>query len=229
MAYEINGIRGGGELPRIAGSQSGLCLVIGGGYSVWFEIQEFYGLIGRGFENSADFDDNTPVLAVNDIGSFFKPRLGHLVSWHEEILAPTVALRKAHSCNITQTYTHTQEHIHDTGRDIEDFEVPSGSLFKKADWAWHFEQGIGGTSGLMAVMVALALGFNRVVIAGTPLDDKPHFWAPAWETVPQFKSQTQITTWCEARDIWLKDRVKSMGGRTRQWLGYPSKEWLNGS
>jgi hypothetical protein len=229
MAYNIHGIRGRGFPPRIAASQSGLCLIIGGGGNVWAEIKEFYSLIGRDFENSADFDDDTPIIAVNDIGAFFKPRLSHLVSWHEEILAPTIALRKPHSCNPSHTYTHTNQHIADSGRDIKDFEVPNGSLFRKADFAWHFEQGIGGTSGLMAVMVALAIGFTRVVIAGIPLDDKPHFWAPAWESVPQFKSQTQITTWCEARDIWLKDRVRSMGGRTRQWLGYPSKEWLDGS
>jgi hypothetical protein len=78
---------------------------------------------------------------------------------------------------------------------------------------------------MLCVAVALELGCTRIVLAGVPMDKmaghydnrKPwmearQYW-PAWErAIPKFAG-----------------RVRSMSGWTRDKLGEPTKEWLDGN
>lgn len=96
----------------------------------------------------------------------------------------------------------------------------------------EFVRCVGGSSGFLAVCGALdLLGAERVVLAGVPMDaEASHFAGAATE-------QEAAGVWDEADKYWptwleyeakLRGRVRSMSGRTRDLLGAPDEEWLNG-
>lgn len=83
----------------------------------------------------------------------------------------------------------------------------------------------GGSSGLVAVMVAIKkLEADCTVLAGVPMVssfghyDEPQ--AKSWREADNYWG-----TWMENMEL-LRDRVRSMSGRTREVLGEPTKEWL---
>lgn len=82
----------------------------------------------------------------------------------------------------------------------------------------------GGSSGLLAVEVALELGCDRIVLAGIPMHQNARHY-------------DDERKWTEARQYWpawekradmLRDRVRSFSGWTLHLLGAPTKEWLDG-
>lgn len=90
-----------------------------------------------------------------------------------------------------------------------------------SDWCWPWHGG--GTSGLGAILTALALGYERIVLCGMPLDNGRHNGEPPWR-------KTRFTTevpdddehWLRAMNLAFEGKVKSMSGRTMHWLGAPS-------
>jgi len=88
----------------------------------------------------------------------------------------------------------------------------------------------GGSSGMLAVQVALALGCTKVMLCGMPMTPTPHF-----EQSAEFDAAH--TVWSEAdghwrswlrvhQHGWFEDRVRSTSGRTRDLFGAPTREWL---
>jgi len=201
---------------RVSG---GVCLMIAGGSCVWDDIRDFYRLYDLDF----DFKDPSqeppvPVFGVNDIGSFFKARMEHLVSIHEEQLFPVLCLRHPNGCNTSHTTTHTLKPQREASRK---------PWYKPADIHWRFTQGVGGTSAMVACQVALAIGYSKAVLAGVPLDGGAHFFYPRWGRLPYFDSDTQKIEWHSMMQHRFHGRVRSMSGRTAQWLGKPSQEWIH--
>lgn len=84
----------------------------------------------------------------------------------------------------------------------------------------------GGSSGLLAVSVALnQLRAERVVLCGIPMDIRQgHFDQPGklWTDGGNYRH-----AWLR-RLAEMKDRVRSMSGWTREQLGAPDREWLDG-
>ena len=79
-----------------------------------------------------------------------------------------------------------------------------------------------GSSGGATVLFALNdLGCERVVLAGMPMDTRPHLgrgrpWTPADTHRPWWLDQLPQ----------FKDYVRSLSGWTRELLGAPTLEWL---
>lgn len=96
-----------------------------------------------------------------------------------------------------------------------------------ADGVTHvrpWRSGWQGTSALYAVEIALALGAGRIVLAGCPMDDGPHYYGPPGES--------PLGPWLELyRQGWMaalpeiKGRVTSLSGWTRDLLGSPDGVW----
>ena len=91
------------------------------------------------------------------------------------------------------------------------------------DFLFPHTETISGTSALYAVRIALALGgADRIVLAGCPLDDGPHYDSAA----------TISDCLAVYRDGWrralpeLRNTVRSLSGWTRELLGEPTDEWL---
>jgi len=80
-----------------------------------------------------------------------------------------------------------------------------------------------GSSGLFAVKVALVENFDKLVIAGIPMETKHNHIErnrEIWATAASFHPG-----WI-ANKVILKARVRSMSGWTKNLLGEPTKEWL---
>ena len=85
-----------------------------------------------------------------------------------------------------------------------------------------------GSSGLFAVEIGLLLGYDKIVLAGCPLDHSGYCWDAGdwpvnglgWTTaVPE----STKAIWRERAQVW-NGRVASLSGWTRELLGEPT--WL---
>jgi hypothetical protein len=71
-----------------------------------------------------------------------------------------------------------------------------------------------GSSAMLGILTALKLGYNRIICCGCPLTgDK--------------KYESFHRGWTSRLDL-IKDNVRSCSGWTRDLIGEPTEEWLNG-
>jgi hypothetical protein len=97
-----------------------------------------------------------------------------------------------------------------------------GNISRRVSYCWP-GMNASASSGIYAAKVALDDGYSRIVLAGIPMDDSKHF--------SRGKPWTQRNAFMrgfEQSIPYLIGRVKSMSGHTRQVLGAPSPEWLQG-
>lgn len=96
-----------------------------------------------------------------------------------------------------------------------------------ADGVEHWNFSGPGSSGLNAARVAVKLGYEEIILCGIPLDDSPHIGEPHWQhcnftrEVAGTAGNDENRFWAQARKNEFEGRVKSMSGRTREWLGSP--------
>lgn len=69
-----------------------------------------------------------------------------------------------------------------------------------------------GSSSLLGVLAAVKFGYQRIILAGCPLDVIPYI--------------TFQRGWEAHLDRYV-GKVRSLSGWTRNFLGYPTKEWLD--
>lgn len=97
------------------------------------------------------------------------------------------------------------------------------------DCVWNM-QSAGGTSGLFAVKIALALGSSKIIICGIPMDGSGHYFDPPdakKNNTDDFSNKAGFAPWHDVARIQIaSDRVRSMSGRTAQLFGKPTKEWV---
>ncbi len=81
-----------------------------------------------------------------------------------------------------------------------------------------------GTGGLFAAKIALAMGYDRIVLCGIPMDGSGHWYSKGDDTRGL---DIFIGPWIEfAKRLDVINRVRSMSGRTRQLLGAPNRDFL---
>ena len=89
---------------------------------------------------------------------------------------------------------------------------------------YHHVPAWDGSSGLLAVTVALHLGYQRVILCGVPLDIHfAHYDDEAlWQEASHYRG-----AWNDHMHEML-GKVKSFNGWTALKLGEPTQEWING-
>jgi hypothetical protein len=86
-----------------------------------------------------------------------------------------------------------------------------------------------GNSGYFGVLTALAMGYKKVILAGMPLDTKPHWYESNDKLGPNWVGQT-YRTWIDfTRKHPKSDYVRSLSGYSAFILGRDEgiKEWLH--
>jgi hypothetical protein len=79
------------------------------------------------------------------------------------------------------------------------------------------------SSGIYGAKVALDDGCDRVVLAGIPMNNDPHFARKGpWQQTGAFLSSFAIAL------PYMLGKVRSMSGLTMEKLGAPTPEWLAG-
>lgn len=194
--------------PDIAGAYKGKKLVVcGDAIGVWDDLECFgcrddSGPRGRVRKEGWDF------LTVNKLVETFPGSVEHCYSNEANLLNKFIAARRS-------------EYAREFGPPAHSHSCNTGAAHR---WPWGGQ----GTSGLGAVLIGLGLGYDRIVICGMPLDDGPHNGEPHWRRTA-FKSSEAAGSatddrdshWKRAMDLAFQGRVKSMSGRTRDWLGSP--------
>lgn len=176
-------------------------IVLGGASEVWYDVASWEGILGRPWDGL--------ILAANDIGCHWPRPLDHWVSCHAEKFDKWLRLRaEAH---------HPQPYA-SWGR----------RLTEPVDYVVHCWAG--GSSGMLAVQVALELGCTKIILCGIPMTPTDHF-AQSEEfhaLSTQWKdSDLHWRGWERVNSYgWFGDAVRSMGGRTQQMFGGPTPEWL---
>jgi hypothetical protein len=79
-----------------------------------------------------------------------------------------------------------------------------------------------GSSGLLAIAVALHLGYEKIILCGVPLDKKQAHYDDdrPWMDAPRYRS-----AWTRNMDKMV-GKVKSYSGWTYLKLGSPTRSWL---
>lgn len=187
-------LREGAVCPVPAHTFSGAILIMGGAACLWNDLKAL-----------GDWPHDR--MAVNDIGSHWHHPLRHWATLHPDYLPGWMHYRMGHNYGSGgHVFTHTI-----LGR--------NGDQHVQHKWPIL---DIGGSSGLFAVFIALLMGYERVVLAGMPIDGTPHYFDPPWATGAALDGGAEEIVWCEQRDRTFAGRVTSLSGRTRQWLGAPA-------
>lgn len=191
--WEFRGIRGGGGAPSYLGKFKGNLIIIGGARCVWDDYQKL---------RDTGFDDS--VMAVNEVGCFFDRPLNHWVSMHANYLTHWVALRKGHSMMGHECLTHTRE------------------PYPGIRVVWDI-QNYGPFSGLFAAQVAVALGYEKIVLCGVPQDGSGRFFDPPWMPGGEHSDENSKKAFRNTVEQTpeLKRSVRSMSGWTRALFGAP--------
>lgn len=203
--WEINGVRGKKKRPPgIALQYSGTLKIVCSARCLWDDLEELGDVGGD-------------VMAVNIAGAFYKGPVDHWCSAHPNFLMKNcVPLKRRfyHMPHETHIYTHSMRYT------------------EGIDFVWDILRGGGGTSGMFSTLVALTLGYDKIIICGMPLDDSGHFYeSPYVPPFPQdlFETNKAARLWGHhVNTIKKSNKVRSMSGMTAHWFGKPDKRWLNG-
>jgi hypothetical protein len=99
-----------------------------------------------------------------------------------------------------------------------DWEAKDEIVFTKEDSSWH------GSSALFAVYVALALGYEKIILAGCPLDGRGHWWHGPEHSGPRWTGET-YQAWLEFSLTPEAEKVRSLSGYTAVIVGNAFKEF----
>lgn len=162
--------------------------------------------------------DYDAVIAVGRVGEVLPGRIDHWVSFHADLFLKWARARADADLPPAGCYWGAS---YQGRRMYERCPMPDPIRYVAT---------VGGSSGLMAVQVALdELGLDRVVLAGVPMLAGHGQLAEAggqpgadWDEADKY-----WRTWLDyAGERELAGRVRSMSGRTRALLGGPDREWL---
>lgn len=240
--WTIHGIEGCNEKPAIAGSESGIALLLGGGRCVWEDYAAARAFVLQ--ETGVEPD----VTCINRVAEYFLCLYSKAKNVHAQRQAATfrhwwtlheplvdswkVQSRKFRRVVIEAGHKHVVQAIpHRTAHFITHGRVPAPSI----DYCWRFRH-TAGTSGAYAMKGNICLGYERIIACGIPLDGSGHFHDPPGErTCQEFDRKADDGGPGEMHKTWLEmikqlpvisERVRSMSGYTREWLGAPDAAWL---
>jgi hypothetical protein len=140
------------------------------------------------------------LIGLDSVDKFLGP-VQYLVTFHPDDLPACLQRRAAAGGNTDyKVISHLDREKHQPGVTyplvdiVHPYEPPTGS------------------SSLLGVLYAIKLGYQRIILAGCPLDVKPYI--------------TFQKGWQAHLDKYV-GKVRSLSGWTREFLGYPTEEWLD--
>lgn len=178
-------------------------LVLGSAASVWDDE--------RAARELCEFD---AVVAVNEAAVHYRGRVDVWATLHPEELWHWTAERAQDGREPARAFaTHDPAPLSARSEPVH-----------VLDYRWPGMGTQSGSSGLFAVKAALeVLDAERVVLAGVPMSTaEPHFN----KGEPWAKGAPYLDAWRVALPF-IRDRVRSLSGFTRNLLGAPTPDWIN--
>ena len=185
------------EIPMVKAPRKSAVLICGSGRCLWDDISSL-----------GPFDGD--MMAVALAGMYLEKLPLHWVSLDPETFQWMLPMRPEIVYTPTGLFVRRVEtHSH----------RPCAGVLHA--WPLSVLKTTGGTSSLAACRIALALGYERVILAGVPIDGSGHFYdAPSALREATDDYSGFIEPWHDAVDEF-KGRVRSLSGRTRELLGAP--------
>lgn len=177
--------------------------VLGSGRCLWDDYTRLKLLIDR-----EDFE----ICAVNYTVLFWPWYAEHAASVHADVMDMLLQLRAMRFPAAAKPKTHGLVNYCRL--------KPEG-----IDRWWNFGS-TSGTSSRFAVQVAHETGFDRIVLCGIPLDGSGDFFDLPGFVHTRFDKSRDIDSAWKGTGLEFSENVRSMSGRTRDWLGEPEKEWF---
>jgi len=104
-----------------------------------------------------------------------------------------------------------------------------GSVGFDVHWFRNGRGGWSGTSANLAVKIALALDYTRIVLAGCPMDESGNWYKkliPADDIKVTKDHRHHLWKWMEMATRPIGRFIRSMSGNTADLFGLPTREWL---
>ena len=193
--FELLGIPSYACPRHHVGQYSGDLLLVGGGRTLWEDT--------RGLPHPSN------TMCVNDVGMYWPGKVTH---WYSNDVDQLI-----HWCQgRRRPYKYYGGHGH-----LHTCTPRSGPDYKGVTF-WPFPTQ--GSSGIVALYVALAMGYDQITVVGMPWDDDGHFFdPPTGHSLSEGRSWTNFTT--ETPEIYLKrllplciGRVRAVSGRLKTLL-----------
>ena len=192
-------------MPTIAGTYKGKGLIVcGDAACVWDDLQRF-GCDDRSPPRGKVRKDGWHFMTINKLVETFPGHVEHCYSNRPNLLTNFITARRDEYAKEFGGPQHTH----------------SCNVGAKHHWPW----GGHGTSGLGGTLVGVALGYDRVVLCGLPLDNSNHNGEPPWRRTA-FKDKEAAgdvkTGWdshWKRAEVAFEKKVRSMSGRTLEWFG----------
>ncbi len=191
-------------LPNAPGLKSAIAIIAGTAASLFADL-----------ELALAVAPEAELVAVNR-AALDLPVIAHATSIHARMLEVVRLARSEFDC-VADPHCETYEtHAYWPGAQV--------------DRVWAGPGWNQGSSGLFAVRVALALGYERVILAGVPLDDSPRYhdtplrpidWPAGGASDRAAAREKYRAAWRELEPE-LRGRVSSASGWTRELLGAPA-------
>lgn len=183
-------------------------MIVGGASCVWDDAATLAAICGGAWPGQT--------IVVNDIGVHWPRPFEHWVTLHPDRL-------DRWSDERTVQHPPDSDNFPLLWSTLPRWDMKRRQLNGVIAQPWH-----GGSSGLLAVQVALAIDCTRVVLCGVPLTETPHF---------EQTRESHVGNWGSAhehRSAWSKHRhhmpcVRSMSGWTQSIFGAPTLDWLLGT
>lgn len=184
-------------------------LVLGGAETLWDDLSRLEEIVGEPWPGV--------VLATNEAGVDYPRDVHHWVTYHPE--------KFERVCPPGKDSGAWESRRAEAGRNT-DYVTWSTRAGHIVDRVTQFKN-VGGSSGHLALRVGLlALNLKRMVLAGVPMERRPHY-----------HDANEGDPWSAARNHWpwekrlmkeYEPRVRSMSGNTRSRFGEPTPAWLKG-
>lgn len=174
---------------KLIGSERGDLLIVGGARCVWEDV--------RGLP------EPSAVMCVNDIGMYWPGRINHWYSNDVEQLVHWSEGRRRGLVN-----------IFGKGWRLHSCFEARNSVLDVHLWPFPGQ----GSSGLVAIFVAIALGYDPITVAGIPFDNSGHFFDPPNDH--NLRKDRQWSNFCgETPDRLIERSLPMFRGRVRAISG----------
>ena len=187
-----------GPFRDYLGKYSGRLLILGDGRTIWSDYEEY--------DKSSPFQ----TMAVKIIGAVW-PDLDHWAHYHAEQFERDgkpgwlMEMRRVRAGRVKGARAPLRHVFHKTPRQNE--------------WVM-WPMSYGGNSAIFASLIAVALGYDEITLAGCPADSQGHYYEPPWvrNTYSGFDNRSHEKSWRDCRDQYFFGKVKSLSGNTKEWL-----------
>jgi hypothetical protein len=205
--WEYRGVTADGDPPSCVGAYSGTLVIVGSGPCVWDDLESFPVECDR--------------MAIGNVGMHLSG-LTHWASLHTAEMPHLAQIRSLD--NIYKRETRPLLHCHKPTAYIG--KLPEFMRHSISHY-WYLSKSY-QTSGIFGVQIALAMGYDNIILAGLPCDNSGSYWGdytktrqrhgiiqPRWaclvdETSPHFLSEA-------------KRCVRSLSGHTKEVFGAPNE------